>query len=172
MAGCLTDAWGGFGGLVGHLSRLANVLDLSIADPPGIAVTYDRRIHALIQKAALKRSPITDYFGILGNANADVKGAAIRDFETRAETAKIEKGKRVADNEREKAKRIKDNWNGKGFGKKSDEAEKAAEATPAMKKWTKEERTTWNKKKAEATAEAKPKAKAETDTRKVAQEPK
>ena len=139
--GDLADARGGFGGLVGQLNHLANVLDMSITDHPGIAVTYDHRIHALIQKAALKRSSVADYFEILSNANADVEGAAIRDFETRAETSKKEKEKRVSDNEREKDKEIKGNWKGEGFGKKTDEAEKAAEATLVKKKWSKEEWT-------------------------------
>ena len=64
---------------------------MSITDRPGISMTYDRRIHALIQKTALRRSSITDYFDVLSNVHAEAK-AAVRDFESRAETAKKEQG--------------------------------------------------------------------------------
>ena len=172
MAGDLADAWGGSGGLVGQLNHLANVLDMSITDYPGTAATYGRRIRAMAQKTDPKRSSITDYFDLLSNVKADVKGAAVRDFETRAELAMKDKEKRVADNERGKAKKKNKDWESKGYGKKKDESDKPAEAPPAKRKWTKEESTAWNKKKAEATAEAKPKAKAETGTKKNAQESK
>ena len=155
------------GGLVGQLNHLAIVLDMSITDRPGIAVTYDHRIHAMIQKAALRRSAIADYFEILSSVRAETKNAAVRDFEARAETAKKEKEKRLADIEREKAKKTKENWKGKGAGEKADEADKPAESPQGKRKWTKEEWTTWNKKKAGATVEAKPKAKAETDAKKA-----
>ena len=168
MAGDLADARGGFGGLVGQLNHLANVLDMSITDHPGIAATYGRRIRALIQKTALKRSSITDYFDLLSNVNAEMKEEAVRDFESRAETARKEKGKRITELEKERAKKNKD-WKGKGKGKKEEESDKTEEAPVAQRKCTKEEWTAWNKKKAEAAAEAKPKAKTETDSKKVAQ---
>ena len=106
MAGDLTDDRGGFRGLVGQLNQLAIVLDMSITDHPGIAATYDRRIHALIQKTSMKRSSITDYFDVLSNVNAEVKAAAVRDFESRAETAKKEKEKRIAELEKGKRRRV------------------------------------------------------------------
>ena len=115
MAGDVTDAWGGCGGLVGQLNHMENVIDMSTADRPGIAVTYDCRIHALIQQGALKRSSITDYFDLLRNVNADVKGAAVRGFETRAGLAKKAKEKKKAGIEKEKAQKNKD-WEFKGWG--------------------------------------------------------
>ena len=92
-AGDLADAWGDFGGLKGQLNHLANVLELSITDHAGVSVTYDHRIHQMMQKAALKRSGNTDYFSCLGTLNADVKAAVIRDFDVRIDTIKKEKEK-------------------------------------------------------------------------------
>ena len=169
MAGDSAGERGGFAGLSGQLSHLPNVLDMSIAGHPGTAVTYGRLIDAMAQKTSPKRSSITDYFGLLSNAN--VKGAVVIDFETMAELEKKDKEKRVADNERGKAKNNR-GWESMGYGKKQDESDKPTEAPPAKRKWTKEEWAARNKKEAESTTEAKPKANAETDTKKNDQESK
>ena len=52
LAGGLTDACADFGGLLPHPDLIAIVTDMSIADHPGISITYDRRIHRHIQKLA------------------------------------------------------------------------------------------------------------------------
>ena len=104
-AGDLTESMGGFRGLVGGLSQMENVLAMSITGRPGIAASYGRRVRAMIQKAALKRPPVTDYFDLLINAGADIKGAAVRDFETSAELGKKDKENRLADLVRGKAKK-------------------------------------------------------------------
>ena len=112
LDGDLTDARGEFGGLVAQFSHLALVLDLSITDHAGIAVTYDRLIHQLIHKTDPKRSSTTDYFALLITINADVKSDVIRDFEARAETIKKEKEKVRNEADKEKAKKTKD-WDNK-----------------------------------------------------------
>ena len=56
MAGDLTGAWADFGGgLVAQLNLVALAPDMSIADRPGVAITYDRRIRRHIQKLSQKR---------------------------------------------------------------------------------------------------------------------
>ena len=47
--------------MVAQINHVSNVLDISITDRPGIAVTYDRRFHAPTRKTALKRDSTTDY---------------------------------------------------------------------------------------------------------------
>ena len=74
MTGDLADTWGEYGGLVGRRNRMADVLDMSIADHPGVAATFGRQIRAPIQKTDPKPSPITDYRDLMGDANSDVNG--------------------------------------------------------------------------------------------------
>ena len=105
--------------MVAQRGHLSIVLDLSITDHAGIAATYGRRIHQLIQKTALKRSPNTDYFALLSAPNSDVKAAAIRDFDALSEAIKKEKEKSNLDAVREKAKKSKDR--NKKWGKKKEE---------------------------------------------------
>ena len=93
IAGDLTDDWGDFGGVTAQLNRLANVIELSITDRAGIAVTYDRRIRQMMQKSALKRSTDADYFSFLSTLNTDVEAAVIRDFEARIDSLEKEKEK-------------------------------------------------------------------------------
>ena len=97
-------------------NQLSNVLDMSITDRPGIATTCDRRIRAPTQETSLKRPPATDYFALLSPVNADVKGETMRDFETRSDLPKKEKGGKQVDRETEKAMGNKE-WKFKG-GKK------------------------------------------------------
>ena len=63
LAGDLADAWADFGGLAGQLNQLAIVIEMSITDHAGIAITYDQRIRKGIRKIASKRSSNTDYLG-------------------------------------------------------------------------------------------------------------
>ena len=74
-------------------NHLSIVLGLSITHLAGIAATYGRRIRQMIQKAAQKRSSKTDYFSLPIARNSDVKAAAIRDFDVRAESIRKEKEK-------------------------------------------------------------------------------
>ena len=95
-----------FGGSVAQFSHFAIVLDLSITGHAGIAADYDHRVRQMIQKAALTRSPNTDYFALLRTLSSDVRAAAIRDFDVRAES--INKGEAKVEADKEKAKNSKD----------------------------------------------------------------
>ena len=99
LAGDLAGAWEEFGGLPAQINHLANVIELPIADHAGIAVTYDRRIRALIAKTALKRPTTTDYNGLLSTIHAEAKAAVLRDFETPTEAIKKEKGQAAMEKE-------------------------------------------------------------------------
>ena len=141
LAGDLTDAWADFGGLVAQLNLIALVTDMAITDHPGIAITYDRRIHRHIQKLAQKRVSSTDYFSILSVMQPDIKAAVIRDFEYNTGLIKKEK-------ETEKAKKAKtdtntDNKNAGKKGKKWSDDDWAAwkKAQRAKQAATKEEKT-------------------------------
>ena len=117
--GDLADTWADFGGLVAQFNRIALVTDMSIADRPGIAITYDRRIRRHVQKLAQKRARSTDYFPIMSDAQPDIKAGVLRDFEfntglikkdEEAENAKKEKAKTdtQADKKTDKRKRWSD----------------------------------------------------------------
>ena len=119
IAGDLTDAWCAFIGLVAQFDRLSIVLDQSITDHAGTAVTYDQRVRQMLQKTAPKRSPNTDYFALLIALNSGVKAAVVRDFDARAESIKIEEGAVKTEADKEQSKKSKD-WN-KKWGKKQGE---------------------------------------------------
>ena len=107
LAGDLAGAWEDFGGLTAQINRLATALDLSITDHAGIAITYDHRIHVLIQKAALKRSTNTDYYNLLSSLHAETKAVVVRDFETQTELIKKEKDKAAKEKERGRNRRTR-----------------------------------------------------------------
>ena len=90
-AGDLTGAREKFGGLTAQTNHHATVLDIAITDHDGIAVTYDRLIHALVARAALGRSANTDYYGLLISVRAETRAAVLRDFETQAALIKKDK---------------------------------------------------------------------------------
>ena len=111
LAGDLTDACADFGGLVAQLNLIALVTDMSIADHPGVAITYDRRVRRHIQKLAQKRASPADYFSILSAMQPDIKAAALRGFEyntglmrkeREAEKAKKEKPDAETNNQKKK----------------------------------------------------------------------
>ena len=97
-------------------NQLSNVLDMSITGRPGIAATCDRRIRAPTPETSPKRHPASAYFALLSPANADVKGEALRDFETRSGLSKKEKERKQAELETEKAMGNKE-WEFKGSKK-------------------------------------------------------
>ena len=97
---------------------------MAITDHPGIAITYDYRLHQAIRKLAHRRATNTDYFELLSTVQTDIRNAAIRDFETQAETTRRDK---------ERLKTAKDKETRKG-GKGTDKADRAnAKAPPKGK---------------------------------------
>ena len=149
LAGDLTDVWEDFGGLTAQINHLATVIDLSITDHAGIAITYDHRIHVLIQKAALKRSTNTDYFSLLSSLHAETKAAVVRDFETQTEVIKKEREKEKMAKEKEKGAKQRDKkaaWE----KRKADGGKGDAAGHPRWQKpWTRDDWAAWNKKKKE-----------------------
>ena len=117
LAGDLAGAWADYGGTVAQINHLAVVLDLSITDHPGIAVTYDHRMHRKVHRIAKTRSTRTGYFELLSNLNKEVRTDVIRDFEARADAQKKEKEKEKAGKEKEKEKEPKKKGGG---GKEKD----------------------------------------------------
>ena len=75
---------------------------MAITGRPGIAATYGLRRRAPTRKKALKRCSPTDFFGLLSSIGSDIKGAAMRDFETRAGLAKKENGGNMLAHKRRK----------------------------------------------------------------------
>ena len=104
---------------------------MSITDRAGIAIAFDYRDHQHIRKLARKRPNAADYFSILSTAQADIKAAAMRDFELNAD---LQKEKEKEKNEKEKEK--KDTTKGKGEGNKG-KGEKAPndETAKAPVRW-------------------------------------
>ena len=145
LAGDLADAWGDFGGLVGQLNQLAIVIEMSITDHAGIAITYDHRIHREIRKIVSKRSSNTDYIDFLSNINSDIKTGVIRDFEAQADAVKNEKERERITKEKEKK--------AAGKGEKGAPKEKPAWTG---RKWTKADWTAWRAKTDSDTKGAKP----------------
>ena len=95
LEGGLADAWPDFGGLAGQLNQLAIVIEMSITDRAGVAITYDHRAHREIRKIAPKRPPNADYLDFLSNANSDTRSRVIRDIEAQSESAKDERGREL-----------------------------------------------------------------------------
>ena len=136
LAGDLTGAWADFGGLQAQMNFIYLITDLSITDHPGIALTYEKRIHRHIQKLAQKRVCNTDYFNILSVIQPDIRAGVLRDFESNTLAIKKEK-------EAEKAKK------GKGADPKA-----TAKAT-TRKPWTPDEWAAWKKTQREQQTETK-----------------
>ena len=88
--------------MVGQLNQLAIVIEMSITDHAGIAITYDQRIHKEIRKIASKRSSNADYLEFLSNINADIRAGVMRDFEAQADAVKAEKERERIAKEKEK----------------------------------------------------------------------
>ena len=127
FSGSLPGAWADFGGIAAQLINLPHVIELAIADRPGIAITYDYRLHQMIRKLAHRRAANTDYFEHLPTVQTDIRNAVIRDFETQAETTRRDK-------EQQETAKEKDNKKG---GKGADKADRAnAKAPPKGKQWT------------------------------------
>ena len=98
--------------MVAQFGHLAIVSDLSITDRAGIAVTYDHRIHQMIQKTDLGRSPNTVCSALLIALSSDVRAAAIRGFDVRAEAIRIDKEKAKTEADKGETKKSKD-WDKK-----------------------------------------------------------
>ena len=64
---------------------------MSITDHAGVAIAYDYRIHQHIRKLAHKRPNAAGCFAIRSTAKADIKAAALRDFEFNAGLQRKEK---------------------------------------------------------------------------------
>ena len=110
---------------------------MAITDHPGIAITYDYRLHQAIRKLAHRRATNTDYFDLLSTAQLDIRNAVILDFETQAETKRRDK---------ERQKTAKDRETKKG-GKGADKADRAnAKAPPRGKQWAEGDWAAWKKK--------------------------
>ena len=150
LAGDLTDVWSDCGGLIAQLNLIALVTDMSITDHPGIAITYDHRIHRHIQKLAQKRASSKDYFSILSIIQPDIKAAALRDFEYNAGLLRKEK-------EGEKAKKAKPDNDTKNNQKK--------------KKWTDDDWAAWKKAQRTKQAATKEETKPDAETDKAAKKP-
>ena len=91
LAGELAHAWSDLGALVGQLGQLSIVIEMSITDRAGIAITYGHRARMEIGKIAPKRSPDAEYLDFLSNINADIRSGVIRDFEAKSEASKNER---------------------------------------------------------------------------------
>ena len=149
LAGDLAGAWTDFGGLAAQINLIGIVLDTSITDHAGIAITYDYRIHQLLQKLAHKRSSATDYFSILSTVQSDVKAAVMRDFEFNADMQKKEKEKEK--NEKGKTKKDVGKGKGKGKGKGGKTAGEPKTTGRWGHKWAKDDWANWNAIQKEAT---------------------
>ena len=134
MAGGLANDWADFGGLAGQLRQLEIVIEMSITNHDGVAITYDIRIHREISKISPKRSPNADYLGFLSNINSDIRTGVIRDFESHADSAM---------NARERERTLKE----KEKKKAGCEGEKpATEKKTWGKKWAKADWMAWRAK--------------------------
>lgn len=74
------------------MGNLPHVVEMAIAGHPCIAITYDYRPRQTIRKLAHRRAVNADYFDLLDTVHREVRNAAIRDFETQAETSRKDKG--------------------------------------------------------------------------------
>ena len=115
-----------------------HVLEMSITDHPGIAITYDYRLHRMIRKLAHRRAVSTDYFDLPSAVQSDLRAAVIRDFEEKAEIFRNDKEKQKAVKEREVKTRT---------GKGADKTDRAdAKAQPRGKQWAESDWAAWKKK--------------------------
>ena len=127
FSGSLADAWADFGGLTAQLVNSPHVIEMAITDRPGIAITYDYRMRQAIRELAHHRATNTDYFELLATALADIRNAAIRDFETHAETPNRDK---------ERLKTAREKGAKTRTGKGTDKAGRAnAKAAARGKQW-------------------------------------
>ena len=134
----LSRAWADFGGIAAQINNLSHVIELSITDHPGIAITYDYRLRLMIRKLAHRRAVAADYFDFLPNAQPDIRNAAPRDFENKAESSRKDKEKQKTAKEREAETRT---------GKGTDKADRAsAKADPKGKQWAEGDWASWKKK--------------------------
>ena len=117
----LAGAWGDFGGLTGRISNLPRVIEMSITDHPGIAITYDYRIHQMIRNLAIRRAVDTDHFDSMPNAQSGIRAAVLRGSETQADTARKEMAKQKTAKEKDAKTRA---------GKDSDSADRAKSKAP------------------------------------------
>ena len=112
---------------------------MSITDHPGIAVAYDHRTRQILRKMTHRRLVTTGYFDFLPNVQSGVRNAALRDFESKAESSRKEKGGLKTAKESEAKTRT-----GKGTVKAGRANAKAA---PMGKQWTEGDWAAWKKKK-------------------------
>ena len=136
--GSLAGAWADFGGRAAQLINLPHVIEMAITDHPGIAIAYDYRLRQMIRKLAHRRATNTDYFELPPTAQADIRSAAIRDFETQAETIRRDKERQKTANDKETEK----------GGKGTDRADRAnAKAPPKGKQqWADGDWAAWKMK--------------------------
>ena len=126
LAGDLTDACADFGGLVAQLNLIALVTDMSIADHPGVAITYDRRVRRHIQKLAQKRASPADYFSILSATQPDIKAAALRGFEYNTGLMRKEREKLRKQRKKNRMRKQKTTKRRKMVGRRLGRVEKGA----------------------------------------------
>ena len=67
------------------------MIEISITDLAGTAITYDHRIRREIRRIESGRSPNTDYMGLMSNINPDLRAGIIRDCEAQSGAAKNER---------------------------------------------------------------------------------
>ena len=73
-------------------NNVSHIIEMSIMGDPVGASKYDYRMLHMIKKLARRRVVDTDYFDFLRYAQSGSRTAALRDFETKADAARKEKG--------------------------------------------------------------------------------
>ena len=132
------------------------MLELSISDNAGLAITYDYRLHKYIRKLAHRRATNTDYFELLSNINPDIRAAVTRDFEAQADASR--KAKEKEKTAKEKAAKEKGKGRGKGdyfYRTAVPDSEKGKEKEKEpRKRWAKEDWAAWRKRNEVGAAQA------------------
>ena len=136
--GRVSGRLGGFWRLAAQFNSLSHVIEMSIADHPGVEITCDYRTHQHIKKLAERRPAAADYFDFIAIAHSDIRAAVLMVCEVQADSSRKEEEKNRAVNEKEAKAR-----GGKGADKSGNVA---SEAALKGKQWPDGDWSSWKRK--------------------------